>query len=758
MGMAPLAIYLEKSGLKVTGEDDGMSVEVRRTLEQAGVELADLPADCNLVAYSTAINPSHPAMVAASERQIRTVRRGELLAEMVRDRKLVAICGSHGKTTTTAMVITALINARFPAGYVLGGLFADPKIPPARYGGNEWVVAEIDESDGTISQFSPEIMVVVNLDWDHADHYRSPEELTETFAGLYARTKGATLVNHRCTLSHNLPAHVPDGTEPDRDPPLTFGEGGDYAGSIVQANGEGMTLALGGRFSEQQTRVRARGGFNATNALAALAAVAEMGVFLPKDPLATFPGVRRRQSVLFADGDLTVVEDYAHHPAEITALLTSMREQMAGVGRLVVVFQPHRYSRTAQFKAEFAVALATADRVHLLDVYPAGERLVDGGTTADLLAVCGKIKPAFPVTYHGDRDATLFHALSQDLEPGDRVVFVGAGNVDRKARAWLGLVEVERHAAPSWDSFVASVRPELPASTRLMREEPLATKTTLRVGGPARVYAEPSDLGDLRILLRAAQEYDVPVHFLGRGSNLIVTDEGVDGLVVSLANPQWAAFEPRDEGRVWVGAGLRLKNLCGLAAKAGLVGFEFLEGIPGNVGGALRMNAGAMGGWMFDVVEEVQLMTLAGEVVTMPKSEMHVAYRHCDELLHAVALGALLRPAASADTETVSRQIDVYRRKRQESQPREPSAGCIFKNPPDGSAGQLIDEAGLKGTRVGDAEVSTVHANFIINRGRASGADVLELIRRVRAGVFAAKGVKLEPEAQLFGRQWEDFL
>jgi len=291
-----------------------------------------------------------------------------------------------------------------------------------------------------------------------------------------------------------------------------------------------------------------------------------------------------------------------------------------------------------------------------------------------------------------------------------------------------------------------------------MREEPLATKTTLRVGGPARVYAEPSDLGDLRILLRAAQEYDVPVHFLGRGSNLIVTDEGVDGLVVSLANPQWAAFEPRDEGRVWVGAGLRLKNLCGLAAKAGLVGFEFLEGIPGNVGGALRMNAGAMGGWMFDVVEEVQLMTLAGEVVTMPKSEMHVAYRHCDELLHAVALGALLRPAASADTETVSRQIDVYRRKRQESQPREPSAGCIFKNPPDGSAGQLIDEAGLKGTRVGDAEVSTVHANFIINRGRASGADVLELIRRVRAGVFAAKGVKLEPEAQLFGRQWEDFL
>ena len=265
-------------------------------------------------------------------------------------------------------------------------------------------------------------------------------------------------------------------------------------------------------------------------------------------------------------------------------------------------------------------------------------------------------------------------------------------------------------------------------------------------------------MADLQTLLRAAAAQAVAVFMLGRGSNLIVPDDGVDGLVLSLAHETWAGFEPRGDGRVWAGAGLRLKKLCGQTAKAGLTGFEFLEGIPGSVGGALRMNAGAMGGWMFDVVEEVQLMTMAGEMQTLAKSAMHVDYRHCAELHHAIALGALLRPASQADAEAVARQIDVYKRKRQESQPREASAGCIFKNPPGNSAGRLIDESGLKGERVGDAEVSTVHANFIVNRGSATGADVLELVRRVRARVRQVKGIDLEPEVLLYGKDWREVL
>jgi UDP-N-acetylenolpyruvoylglucosamine reductase len=135
-----------------------------------------------------------------------------------------------------------------------------------------------------------------------------------------------------------------------------------------------------------------------------------------------------------------------------------------------------------------------------------------------------------------------------------------------------------------------------------------------------------------------------------------------------------------------------------------------------------------------------------------------VDYRHCAELVGNIALGAWLRPAAQTDAEAIRRQIDAYQKKRVESQPREPSAGCIFKNPPGGSAGRLIDEAGLKGTRVGDAEISAVHANFIVNRGHATSADIIGLVREVRARVKQARGVDLEPEVMLYGKEWSDVL
>ncbi len=748
MGLGPLAIYLAGAGFTVTGEDDGLTAEMRGLLESAGVAIGALPAACDLVVASSAIAAGHPARVAAATRGLPLVRRGELLAEVVRGRKLVAVCGSHGKTTTTAMLVAALRQAEFPFGYILGGLFADAT-PPARASLAEWVVAEVDESDGTIERFRPEIALVTNLDWDHPDFYRSPGELETAFVGLMQRTRQAVLVS--AAWAGRLP--------PVEPPPvrLSFGPGGDFQGAMVSEAAGQMTLRLGGRFDRGEAVVRGRGEFNAVNAVAALAAAELMGAGATRTMLAEFPLVRRRQGILHDAGGVTVIEDYAHHPAEIRALLESLRAQVRPGGRLVAIFQPHRFSRTAQFKADFAAALKLADRVHLLDVYPAGEKPIPGGTTPDIQGELARTAASLPVAYFPADDPRWQCALSAEVRAGDLVAFVGAGDIDRRAREWL---EHWRRLGPAgrWDELAAFLQTVVSRPGRVWREESLAARTTLRVGGAARIFAEPADVPELRALVRSAAARGVPVFVLGRGSNLIVPDEGVDGLVISLAGEAWSGFEPRGDGRVWAGAGLRLKNLCGLAVKAGLVGFEFLEGIPGSVGGALRMNAGAMGGWIFDLVEEVQLMTLEGEVKTLPRQAMHVDYRHCAELHAAIALGALLRPAARADSDAIGRQLDVYRRKRQESQPREPSAGCIFKNPPGNSAGRLIDECGLKGERVGGAEVSMVHANFIVNRGGATGRDVLELVRRVRSRVRAEKGVELQPEVLLYGRRWEEVL
>jgi len=756
MGMGPLAIYLAQSGYGVSGEDDALSGEMAGLLAREEIAVGPLPADCDLAIYSSAIPPDHPVFAAARARGLPLVRRGEALAEAVRERKLVAICGAHGKTTTTALLAAALRQANFPAGAVIGGLPGDGT-SPARVGSNEWVVAEIDESDGTIDGFSPEITVAVNLDWDHPDHYRRPEDLEATYAALFARTRAAVLVSDACARSQQL--RRPGGPGPRF---LTFGRTGDFQGVVGAESGDSLTLRLGGRFPAGEAVVRVRGDFNAANATAALAAAALMGAEVPPRALAGYAGVRRRQAILAAEG-VTVIEDYAHHPAEIRALLPSLRRHLRpGPGgrnpRLIAVFQPHRFSRTAQFKAEFAAALALADAVHLLDVYAAGESPVAGGTTADIYAELKRGAPALPVSYLPGDEAEFFRALSRTAGPGDVVAFVGAGDIDRRARTWIELLAAAAQRARRWDDLAAALAPRLSSGARLRREEPLARRTTLGVGGAARVYAEPATTDDLRALLAGAAAADLPVLMLGRGSNLIVPDEGVDGLVLSLGHPAWARFEPQPDGRVWVGAGLRLKNLCGLAAKAALAGCEFLEGIPGTVGGALRMNAGAMGGWMFDLVDEVEIMAPDGAVRRLRRAEMHVDYRHCAELHHAIALGALLRPPAQAEAAAIARQIDAYRRQRQESQPREPSAGCIFKNPPGTSAGRLIDESGLKGERVGDAEVSAVHANFIINRGQATGADVLALVRRIRSRVRQAKGVDLEPEVLLYGREWREVL
>ena len=746
MGVAPLAIYLARRGWQVTGEDDSLNPEVALLLSAAGVEVGSLKKGTDLVVRSSAIAPEHPSFIAAKSGGIPVVRRGEMLAEATRGSKLVAVCGSHGKTTTTAMLVTALRRASFPAGYVGGGLFND-STPPAAVGSNDWVVAEVDESDGTIDAFSPEITVIVNFDWDHPDRYQSPAELEDAFRALCSRTKGTVLVSDACALSLRIAPSA-----------VTFGRSGTFSGNLASEKDGRMTLVLGGRFASAEVSVASSGEFNATNATAALAAAALMGVEPTRNLLSDYPGVRRRQAVILKEDGLTVMEDYAHHPSEIRALLPSLRRRMAPGGRLIAVFQPHRHSRTARFKAEFAAALALADIVHLIDVYSAGESPASGGTTADIYSEIKRGAPMLNVSYLPGDGAACVPALVREVRSGDVIAFIGAGDIDQTARASVGELRAGLAKARRWDRFAEEIRPLLSKSARIVREEPLAQKTTMRVGGAARLYAEPATEEDVRILAGKALQEDIPIYVLGRGSNLIVPDEGVDGLILCLSHKSWSGFEVLPDGRVRVGAGLRLKNLCGLAAAAGLSGFEFLEGIPGSVGGALRMNAGAMGGWMFDVVDEVRVMSMQGEVRNLPKSAMSVDYRSCDDLKDAVALWAVIRPISTTDAPRVARQIEDYRKKRHESQPREPSAGCIFKNPPGNSAGRLIEESGLKGTRIGGAEVSGVHANFVVNTGDATSGDVLALVRLIRKGVRQAKGVDLEPEVMLYGKEWKDVL
>lgn len=287
------------------------------------------------------------------------------------------------------------------------------------------------------------------------------------------------------------------------------------------------------------------------------------------------------------------------------------------------------------------------------------------------------------------------------------------------------------------------------AATVVRQAEPMAKHTTLRVGGPADVYVEPANEADLAAVLNYCSGNGVKFFVVGRGSNLVVRDAGVRGVVICLAQPGFGKIEIVGE-KIHCGAGARLKDVAVVAKRAGLAGVEFLEGIPGSVGGALRMNAGAMAGATFDSVASVRVMDYAGQIAEMTPAVMAVEYRCCAALKSRIALGAVFqcRPEPRAEIEA---RMKAYSEKRWSSQPAAPSAGCMFKNPAAIPAGRLIDELGLKGTKIGGARISLEHGNFLVNDGGATAADVLALIELLKTKAREARGIELHTEVEIVG-------
>lgn len=286
---------------------------------------------------------------------------------------------------------------------------------------------------------------------------------------------------------------------------------------------------------------------------------------------------------------------------------------------------------------------------------------------------------------------------------------------------------------------------------RVRTRFPLAPLTTLRVGGPAALFLEPSSDQDLSAASEAVRETGVPVLVLGKGSNVLVSDEGFDGLVLRLGGGfRWAG---RDGDRLSAGASMPLPALAGVALSHALSGIEWGVAIPASFGGAVRMNAGAHGGEIADVVETIDVFDLFGEGARcLEAADARFVYRDSAIADGTVVTAATLR-LRPAEPRTIRTRMDEVREWRRAHQPlAEPNCGSVFKNPPGDFAARLIDEAGLKGRVVGGAAVSVKHANFIVTAPGASAADVIELIRSVRETVEERSGVRLEPEVRLVGR------
>ena len=732
-GMAPLAEILLDLGHEVTGSD---LKEVPAYLRDRGLVVAvgheaEAIGTAEVVVASAAIPDGNAEWMEAKRREIPRVRRSEVLAKLAGSRKLVAVMGSHGKTTTATMLAQIFREAGEDPSFYLGG-YAPSLRASGAWRKSEWLIAEVDESEGAPEQLQPWAALLLNADHEHADRYANGAEVIGAYRKVLGQVSGPLVVVAREEKEAMAAAETVSAK-------VTFGwekSGADYEGRWQGEDAEGLRFGAKHRGKDLgEFRVEATGRHNAGNALGALAVGQELGLPTEKirQGLAAFRRADRRFEILCSGPEIEVVDDYAHHPKEVVATITAARAR--GRARVVAVFQPHRYTRMATFLQGFAESLASADAVVLLPVYAAGEKPLEGAGLPELAARCVALGKTVEVAGSMADARTILGRMWQE---GDLFLMMGAGDVTGLAHRMAKEVEL-----------FLKIKKMVAGEGVVRWYEPMQKHTTIRIGGPAQVWFEPETEEVLGKVVRFCTEQKVPLTVVGRGSNMLVRDGGIAGVCLHFGRPGMSGIVAVD-GKIRAGAGARLKQIVAVAKTAGIGGLEFMEGIPGALGGAMRMNAGAMESWTFEAVVSVRVMDRQGKVKEVPASEFEVKYRKVPRLVEEFAVGAVLQGKA-VDPGEIAEKLKKYSRKRWDSQPAAPSAGCIFKNADSIPAGKLIEELGMKDTAVGGARISPVHGNFIVNQGGARAVDVLALMEKVRARARSDRGIELEPEVIVLG-------
>jgi UDP-N-acetylmuramate--alanine ligase len=442
-GMSGLALVCSRLGAEVTGSDRAESSYTERQ-RGAGIEpelghdAEHVPADAEVV-VSTAVRGNNPELVRARGRGQRVIHRGELLAELCGRRRLLAIAGTHGKTTTAAMCIWALRATGADPSFFLGGELPgagpDGELTNAAWGEGEWVVAEADESDASFLKLQPEVGVITNLELDHHSRWSSLAELSDAFAAFASPAKGLiTDADVRLPGQEGQPvvrfALEPEGGQPAPEAELLATEIRTEPSGGIRFRARGTGIAA-------EVVMRVPGRHNVANALAALGGLALAGA----DPeacaraLADFPGVARRLELKGQSNGARIYDDYAHHPTEVSATLEAARELQPR--RLIAAFQPHLYSRTKALATELGAALAAADEVAVLDVYPAREEPVGplAGVSGLMVASAAADHARGGRVWWLPTAEMAAQALRPRLEEGDMLITIGAGDVYRLADA-----------------------------------------------------------------------------------------------------------------------------------------------------------------------------------------------------------------------------------------------------------------------------------------------------------------------------------
>ncbi len=771
-GLSAIALVLLESGIKVSGSDRASSPLFER-LRRAGAQLfiGHRPENiqgADIVIRSSAIPDDNPEVLAAHAMGTPVLKRADYLAQLTVGKQTIAVAGTHGKTTTTAMIAWVLTALGLDPSYIIGSV-AKNLATNAHAGQGPFFVIEADEYDRMFLGLNPSIAIVTNIEHDHPDCYPTPEDFYQAFRAFASRLSNS---GYLLVCADDSGAARLGEEEATSRKVITYGitsPGRDYSAQELRINSTGGYdfKVLRKEILQPQTDVNARsialdvslqapGLHNVSNALATFATADIIGLPLQKvsTALAEFRGADRRFEVQGEVSGITVVDDYAHHPTEIRATLSAARARFAR-RTIWVVWQPHTYSRTRALIDDFAAAFgdrseSPVEHVIVTEIFAAREAVPEDGFSS---------KNVVDRMNHPDAQYVpdlnqVCRFLLDHLQPGDVLLVLSAGNADQISREVLrGLSKRAKPLVDTRDS--------------LKQDIPLARYTAARVGGPADVLWEVQTAEELADAARSLWDSKEPFLILGGGSNVLVSDKGVRGVVVINRAKQVHFDEQVNPPQVWAESGANFGALARLAAQKGLSGLEWAAGIPGTLGGAVVGNAGAHGKDVANNFLMAEILHQNGKVENWSKDKMQFAYRS-SVLKHPLQSGitGLQRSEAPdrvvlsavfvlerSTPEAVQEKIDTFVAHRRQTQPPGASMGSMFKNPPGDFAGRLIEAAGLKGARIGDAEISPLHANFFVNLGQATAADIRALIVFAQQKVFEQFDVKLELEIELVG-EW----
>ncbi|MEK7633371.1 MAG: UDP-N-acetylmuramate--L-alanine ligase [Patescibacteria group bacterium] len=751
VAMANLGVILKKMGKKVTGCDIEEEFITDKLLQNnkihwtTGFDPHQLPKQTDLIVYSAAHGgTNNPLIIEAKKKKINIISQAQLMGKLIKQFETkIAVCGCHGKTTTSSLLVYALNKLKQEPSYLVGVPFFTG-YQGGDFQGKKYFVIEADEYgvnppvDKTpkFHLLNPDYIIATNIDFDHPDVYTDIEETKKAFVKFFADKKLIANIDDQNLLQciNTLKA-------------ITYGESekADYQIINYKISEEETTFEIK---NVGEFKISLFGKHNISNATAVIVQLLELGFKAEeiKKSLIGFAGAERRFEKIYFKNDIYLFDDYAHHPAEIAATINAAKTRFKN-RRIVVIFQPHTYSRTSMLLKEFSESLSLSDISLILPIFAsARENAKDFNVSSkDIVA---KIKDSLKEDslnkdcLYFESNEQLINQLDRILKEGDVVFTMGAGDVYKLKSE---LIKIINHKSSSF-AKASEDRQKL----HIERNKNLNQFNTLRTSAIAEYFLEAKTREDLVEGKKFALENNLSLFILAGGSNLAIVKEKISGLVIKNNYKELKVIKETDtDVLLSVSSGYPVSLLVNETINSGYQGFEYHKGLPGTVGGAIYMNSKwtKPESYFGENLIYAYLVNGRGQDRKVDKSYFKFAYDYSilqktkEVLLEAVFR---LKKTNPKILKKKSESAFEYRKKTQPIGVK--TSGCFFKNVDGKSAGQMIDQAGLKGFEVGDFFISPIHANFIINRGNGQSKDLLKLVKIIKERVRQKFGVELEEE------------